>query len=242
MKWAVHLFAFRLNISYLVSLLGQITQLNSLGDILNTSYPAQRTNSFAQNYSPSWVDRFGVWLSARQIRKWVPNFRDKSVADIGCGFHASFSRTLLHESRSITLADLSISAELKSHSRVVALEGELPGTLAQISDSSEDVLMCMSVVEHLWEPQKALNEFYRILKPGGVCLINVPSWKGKKYLEYSAFVLGFSPEEEMQDHKMYYDVKDLWPMLVRSGFRPKQIQCFLHKFGLNCFAVCTKAN
>ncbi len=30
----------------------------------------------------------------------------------------------------------------------------------------------------------------------------------------------------------------IWPMLVAAGFRPSQIRCFSHKFGLNTFAVC----
>ena len=42
----------------------------------------------------------------------------------------------------------------------------------------------------------------------------------------------------MDDHKNYYDVKDLWPLLVRGGFQPSRIQCFSHKSGLNTFAVC----
>ncbi len=70
--------------------------------------------------------------------------------------------------------------------------------------------------------------------------MNVPSWRGKKFLELSAFRLGLSPAVEMDDHKQYYDVRDLWPLLVRNGFRPSQIRCFRHKFGLNTFAVCSK--
>ena len=83
---------------------------------------------------------------------------------------------------------------------------------------------------------RALAEIRRALRPGGVCLVNVPSWRGKRYLELSAFKLGLSPAAEMDDHKMYYDVRDLWPLLVRAGFRPSQIRCFPHKFGLNTFA------
>ena len=42
----------------------------------------------------------------------------------------------------------------------------------------------------------------------------------------------------MEDHKMYYDPRDLWPLLVRAGFRPSHIRVFRHKFRLNTFAVC----
>jgi hypothetical protein len=76
------------------------------------------------------------------------------------------------------------------------------------------------------------------LAPGGTCLLNVPSWRGKFFLEFSAFRLGLSPESEMDDHKMYYDRRDLWPLLVQAGFRPSRLRCFPHKLGLNTFAVC----
>jgi hypothetical protein len=66
----------------------------------------------------------------------------------------------------------------------------------------------------------------------------VPSWLGKRALEFSAFRLGLSPAEEMDDHKYYFDPKDLWPLLVRAGFRPSNIRCFRHKFRLNTFAIC----
>ena len=44
----------------------------------------------------------------------------------------------------------------------------------------------------------------------------------------------------MDDHKMYYDPRDIWPMLVRAGFKPSRVKVFRHKFGLNTFASCVK--
>ena len=46
--------------------------------------------------------------------------------------------------------------------------------------------------------------------------VNVPSWWGKTALEFSAFRLGLSPAEEMNDHRRYYDPRDLWPKLVEA--------------------------
>jgi hypothetical protein len=79
-----------------------------------------------------------------------------------------------------------------------------------------------------------------VLKPGGLLLVNVPTWRGKFFLEFSAFQLGTSPVVEMDDHKMYYDIRDLWPLLVRAGFRPSRIQLAYHKLGLNLFGVVRK--
>lgn len=199
-----------------------------------------RTESFGQTGSLTVVDRFGVWLSARALKRWVKTFAGKRVGDFGCGHQATFARTVLGEVQSLVLADVALADDLKAHPKVTAREGALPGSLATLPDASLDVVMCVSVLEHVWEPKVLLKEIHRVLAPGGIALLNVPSWRGKTYLEFSAFRLGLSPREEMDDHKAYYDVKDLWPMLVEAGFLPSRIHCFSHKFGLNTFAACER--
>jgi 2-polyprenyl-3-methyl-5-hydroxy-6-metoxy-1,4-benzoquinol methylase len=198
----------------------------------------ERAEAFLQHSRATVVDRFGFWLSSRQIHRFVPKFAGKRIGDFGCGFNASFARTVLHEVASAILVDVVLADDLKSASRVQAIEGPLPDALAALPSASLDVIMIVSVLEHVTHPQLLLAEAQRLLAPGGVVLINVPSWRGKKYLELSAFRLGLSPACEMDDHKMYYDLSDLWPLLVAAGFRPSKIKCFSHKFGLNTFAAC----
>jgi SAM-dependent methyltransferase len=105
-----------------------------------------------------------------------------------------------------------------------------------------DVVMLISVLEHLAEPDAVIQAAWRLLRPSGLLLINVPTWLGKRFLEFSAFRLGLSPKVEMDDHKMYYGKRDLWPILVRAGFKPSQIRLTYHKFGLNLFAVAEKGD
>ena len=197
-----------------------------------------RDTAFGQEGKITAVDRAGVWLSGRQIRRTVGSIDGKDVGDFGCGFQAAYMRTVLGKVRSATLIDISLADDLKSRPNVTAIEGQLPGVLAALPDQSLHVIFCMSVLEHLWEPGQTLTHFRRLLRPGGVCAVNVPSWQGKRALEFSAFRLGLSPASEMDDHKRYYDPRDLWPLLVAAGFRPHGIRCFRHKFGLNTFAVC----
>jgi ubiquinone/menaquinone biosynthesis C-methylase UbiE len=199
-----------------------------------------RAQAFAQSYDPTLVDRLGVWLSARQIRRWVPSFAGKRVADLGCGYQAAFMRSILDEVSTATLLDVALAPDLLQRQNVKACVGPLAETLKALPDRSQDVVMAISVLEHVWEPQVVLESIVRILAPGGQCLINVPSWRGKRYLELAEFRLGVSPASEMDDHKMYYDERDLWPLLVRAGFPPSSIRCFSHKFGLNTFAICTR--
>jgi SAM-dependent methyltransferase len=184
------------------------------------------------------VDRFGVWLSARALRRNVRSYDGKRLGDFGCGYHARFARSLLGEVAAMVLVDVALADDLKTDERITAIEGSLPGAIGKVADASLDVVLCVSALEHLWEPLETLRELRRVVAPGGICLINVPSWRGKRALELSAFRLGSSPAKEMDDHKAYYDPRDLWPLLVRAGFLPHEISCSKHKFGLNTFAAC----
>jgi SAM-dependent methyltransferase len=197
-----------------------------------------RTTAFGQGGSLTPVDRFGTWLSARALRRHVGSFSGKRLGDFGCGYDASFVRTVLDEVAHAVLVDVALAPDLKPHRHVTAIEGTLPEAIEDLNDDSLDVVLCVSVLEHLWDPLRLLQEMRRVCAPGGVCLINVPSWRGKWFLEFSAFRLNLSPPKEMDDHKAYYDPRDLWPLLVRAGFLPHEIDCYRHKFGLNTFAVC----
>ena len=197
-----------------------------------------REAAFGQEGRITGVDRAGIWLSGHQIRRTVGSLDGKDVGDFGCGFQATYMRTVLDRVRSATLVDIALADDLKSRPDITAIEGRLPGVLQDLPDRSLDVILCMSVLEHLWEPGQALTHFRRLLRPGGVLAINVPSWRGKRALEFSAFRLGLSPASEMDDHKRYYDPRDLWPLLVAARFVPHGIRCFRHKLGLNTFAVC----
>ncbi|MHB8241012.1 MAG: class I SAM-dependent methyltransferase [Solirubrobacteraceae bacterium] len=196
-----------------------------------------RSEAYGEQGDLSAVDRFGVWLSAIAVRRHAA-FSGKRVADFGCGYGAGLARSMLPSVEHMLLVDIRLAEDLKTHSSVLAIEGVIETVLPKVPGGSLDVLLCLSVLEHLNEPQQALGEFRRVLAPAGVALINVPSWWGKPWLELSAFRLGLSPALEMNDHKRYYDPRDLWPMLVRAGFRPSEISCRRHKFGLNTFAVC----
>ena len=197
----------------------------------------ERDFAYGQHREPSVVDRFGVWLSGRAVRRHS-SFAGRRVGDFGCGFDASLARTAIGKASEITLVDIALADDLKADERIRAVEGPLPDSLGSLESASLDLVLCLSVLEHLAEPQRMLDEMRRVLAPGGTALINVPNWAGKRMLELSAFRFRLSPAEEMDDHKRYYDPRDLWPMLVAAGWLPSGIRVRRHKFRLNTFAVC----
>ena len=199
----------------------------------------KRSSSYGE-HGLTLVDRFGVYLSKRTILRLIRDRQDLFVLDIGCGYNAKILTSLptdvIREGKGI---DIKVSDKVKALKGFSFIEDDIEHTLPNLPDGSFDLIMMISVLEHLWQPQQALSHCFRLLRPGGILLVNVPSWRGKFFLEISAFKLGTSPATEMDDHKMYYDKKDLWPLLVRAGFKPSKIDLRYIKFGLNLFVrVC----
>ena len=62
---------------------------------------------------------------------------------------------------------LNVSIEKKPDVRADALQ--LP-----FKDCSFDAVICAEVYEHLYKPDLALNEMYRVLKPGGKIFLTIP--------------------------------------------------------------------
>ena len=145
------------------------------------------------------------------------------------------STDLAKYSKSLIGVDVSLNKNIKG---IEFYERVIKDDLNFLESSSADLIIMNSVLEHLEKPLGVLKEVHRILDKNGMAIINVPNWLGKYALEFSAFKLGFSPAEEMNDHKMYYGKKDVWPLLVKSGFKPEHIKINYHKFFLNtiCYA------
>jgi SAM-dependent methyltransferase len=208
------------------------------GPLQGDRSPATRRAAFGRDHALTLMDRTGNWLSERFVRREVRSFEGKHLLDIGCGHEAALVRRVLPQLASATLVDLTLADDLKRQQKVRAVEGRLPHTLDDLAEGTYDVVLCINVLEHLWDPAVVLSRTRALLKADGVCIVNVPSWSGKVVLEAAAFKFGLTTRTEIDDHKAYYDTRQLWQLAVRAGFLPSQIRCRAHKFGLNVCAVC----
>jgi SAM-dependent methyltransferase len=131
--------------------------------------------------------------------------------------------------------DVSLASDGVNLTELV-VDRELP----YAADSFANVTI-INGLEHLWHPREILAESRRVLEPGGALQVIVPTWFGKPFLEFLAFRMN-NPQAriEMDDHKMYYDEKTLWPMLVEAGFRPRNIVLRRIKLYCSLYARATK--
>ena len=111
------------------------------------------------------VNRIFERALLRQIRDIQPLGR---LLDIGCGTkpYAQLIKPYVTE-------HVGVDHESTFHSKENV---DLFGTAYVIPepDASFDSALCTAVLEHLEEPEQALRECYRVLKPGGVAIYSVP--------------------------------------------------------------------
>jgi len=112
------------------------------------------------------------YLIHRHINRFLfTNLKDKNfstVVDIGAG-KAPYKKFINCEK--YILVDL----EKRGQDEIVV--SDLNKRIA-LSDGVADLVICTEVLEHLKNPQIALNEIYRILKPKGVLILTTPmTWE-----------------------------------------------------------------
>ena len=182
-----------------------------------------RTTAFGEQ-RVTLLDRLGNWLSLRAIQPHFAGVERPYIIDLGAGYRARLLRVLATPGMTCHAIDVKLDPKLADLPGFKLTEGLIPSALTTIGDSSADLVMLISVLEHLTEPDRVLSECHRVLKPGGCLLVNVPTWRGKRFLEFAAFRLGWCPSDEIDDHKTYYDMPALWSQLVASGLLPSRIR------------------
>lgn len=93
----------------------------------------------------------------------------------------------------------------------------ITGTLAQANYPVDffDVVYMRTVLEHIPEPQMLLKQIYRVMKPSGLVVIEVPNVKGLVYdiaKERHTCVFGF-------EHLNWFSEDTLERILNQTGFR-----------------------
>lgn len=87
-------------------------------------------------------------------------------------------------------------------------------------ENSFDLVICFHILEHIPKDEKAIKELYRILKPNGTLLVQVPLKQGKTYEDFSIC----KPEERLiafgqEDHVRIYGKEDLKTLIEKQGFK-----------------------
>ena len=198
-----------------------------------------RERSYGHINPLSTLDKLGELLSIRQLRRGLRVVSDfEALADLGSGYSANVTKPIWSKFQRVYLFDFTLdkvglAAEKDS---IVCIEGDIMTTTKNFSKDLNLVVL-NNVLEHVEDPVVLLKQVKSNLISESVLFINVPSWRGKFFLEKAAFAFKLAPREEMEDHKRYYSKRELWLEIRKAGFMPSKISVRRSKFGLNVTAI-----
>jgi ubiquinone/menaquinone biosynthesis C-methylase UbiE len=141
--------------------------------------PSPNAISFHDSLAPVWEqgydsDTFSVRV--RVLSSLIPKASLRQHwLDAGCGT-GTLSRWLVRE-RSFSVVAIDGSEQmLLNASRKPGLEYRRADVInTGLSEGSFDGVLCSSVLEYLSSVEAALQEFWRVLKPGGTLIASVPN-------------------------------------------------------------------
>ena len=158
-------------------------------------------------------------------------FRDKVVADIGCGAGSFLDAVSGHARESFGVEPSALfrnSLQKRGYSSYPYVADALSEKANKV-----DVVVCFSVLEHIEDPLSFLRETLKLLSPGGKIILSTPN--------ADDILLSVLPDLYPQffyrkAHLWYFNRSSLQKILELAGYsKIKIIPC--HRFGLSNFLL-----
>ena len=168
-------------------------------------------------------------ISAGVISDWAKGFQNRPLRmlDVGCGkglFLRNFSRGLRqhHGVQTIKATGIDLVRSPSDHFKEICddfqfVQQNLDGRDLPFGNGSFDFVCCNHVLEHIFETEKLVREFHRVLAPSGICIISVPNtaaWVNRFFFLFAGQPLGSEVGTES----------------ITYGFWPAALQPRLKKF------------
>ena len=134
-------------------------------------------------------------LKRKILTRWIT--RQSSVLDVGCGDGAHYGRLLATIAHAYYGLDVSqVAVDVARQSGILARQHDL-GNAFPFPDEMFDSVICLEVLEHLFDPAFTLREICRVLKPNGCAILSVPNiahFSNRARLLFGRFAPGGTPE------------------------------------------------
>jgi 2-polyprenyl-3-methyl-5-hydroxy-6-metoxy-1,4-benzoquinol methylase len=151
-----------------------------LYDSYVSSGQAGNTNRLSQE--PAQLFRPREAYIRQAIARHLPQDREARILDLGCG-HGAFLYFLSRAGYTHIAGVDTSSEQIELAHRLGIPQAEM-GCIAEFlggrEDQSVDAILLMDVIEHLTRQElfDLLDDVYRVLAPGGICLVHAPNAEG----------------------------------------------------------------
>lgn len=174
-----------------------------------------------------WIDSFNLYRDL--IDSYTTS--ETRILDVGCG-HGDFLK-LVHDK---TIHSYGLDPDKDALAKNIFIKNKTVGTVERLPFENNffDLVVLAWVLEHLSDPERAFNEIFRVLKPGGKVIFLTPNiWN------YNIWIIRLIPEKfhdfftrklyDRQEHDTYpkqykiNSVKEIVKTLEPIGFKKSQL-------------------
>lgn len=146
-------------------------------------------------------------------------FEGESVLDVGAGAGAVSHFAAQRKCRvTYTDIDSDVIDGLKHHFLACGFGAQTNGIVSDsdplpLPSSNYEKIVCLEVLEHTRNPQKCMNEMFRVGKPGAEYLLSVPGELGEKFQK------NYAPQAyfDQPNHLHVFSKSDFENMVEKSG-------------------------
>ncbi len=152
-----------------------------------------------------WFDWLVAAFRYAKVNKYVK--QNSIIADIGCGREGVFLKSHTGKIAHGYGFDFRVQTNSEGNLSLINnkdLEGKLP-----LAECSVNDVFLNAVLEHLEDPVGTISEAARILKIGGRIIMTTPTKIAKPVLELLSFKLHLINEDEIREHKHYFNKSDI---------------------------------
>jgi len=107
------------------------------------------------------------------MKRYIKDYKEEPVLDIGCRDGHILEILQSNEYRDLSGIDI-IPNPLKLLKGISYYKCDASDMSMFFHDETFSVVILSHVLEHIEEPEKVLNDIYRILKPNGILFIEIP--------------------------------------------------------------------
>ena len=160
------------------------------------------------------------------------------VIDIGCGGGYASERMAKMGMQVVGVDPSRPSLEAAAeHARLTDLVIDYrygTGEALPVDDATFDVAFCCDVLEHVEDVQQAINEIFRVLKPGGIFFFDTINRSALSWLIFIKLAqdIPFTRSVPKDTHvwHMFIKPEELKQYLVNAGFSPQEMTGFSPSF------------